>query len=269
MDVDGALRELGMLSSVTDSRRQYLKEKQEQVKGRTDTYQKALSPQSETDMNSITQGVASLGDSSNSVELSIRSPISGYQILTMNTNFVTGLTAPSTPSFPQIDMSPSESRYSSGVKFQCDYLDTEARTSRQARMRLNRLKRFHKPYEVPWRLALESRSSVNVSRRQSQTSPDLQVTPDRTFTFDKCRSNSNSSTPEKSSHSHVKVDTKVYRSRSLDDLKSFQNLKLSDCENSKFVKDSKEIENMSNFMNKLSVEEDENSDNSCDGYFQS
>ena len=291
MDLDSALSELGMLSTVTDSRKQYLQEQAMRFR------HSGLCPRNR---NHSEPSITAAGTPANS-------PTKGmYQIIHMNSQFVTSLstglaacTQPSTSSSPPL--SPSAPTSSSllqkpvmksstacecldfGEKYGQDDLDQEARSSRLSRLKLSRMKRFRKPYELPWRQSLEKTygtmtstychmtmsspytsvnstyshmTSTSCNQIQNQYSTGdtslLDMAPDKSHAGVKI-SSSNCSTPEKTQYANSQQAC-VTRSKSLDDL-DVTKLQLAECENQNFIVQRKEIDTVSQHLQDLHVME--------------
>ena len=191
MDIDMALDELGMLSTITESRKQYLHER-----SRT---RSEGSLTAKNKLNSATQGGSN-----------------AYQIVHIDRNFVTGFSdsmkVSDTKLKPDVNtpldsvintdevfvdprknnVSPPEeveSRVESRRKYRCENVSSRNR-------RILARKRSLQPYEVPWRLTQSFQESDLMSRGQEIT-----------------ESKSNSSSPVKSYSEET-----LPRSRSLDNL---------------------------------------------------
>ncbi|XP_064652884.1 uncharacterized protein LOC135503300 [Lineus longissimus] len=155
MDLDTALNELGMLSTVTESRHQYLRESRSRAK-------------SESEKESVSN-VAASGCSSQEQDV----VPGGYQVLKMNPKYIVGLT-----SSPKQDIFHSRGRsmsapvstastdlgfFSRAGKFSKNSMEVERKTSRVARVKLSRIRRYQQPYNLPWWL--------NKSLSQESTGP--------------------------------------------------------------------------------------------------
>ncbi|KAK3087912.1 hypothetical protein FSP39_012386 [Pinctada imbricata] len=223
MDIDSALDELGMLSSVTTSRRQFLSEQKR------------------------TASDSCLEDLSSSSRITRR-----FQVVKIDPKYVTGVTMNSKSqhvwiplsddSPPQTKNLPNSSSSASdfGMKYREMTSSEEAsqnrrRCIRMSRIRAGRYKRFQKPYEVPWRI------------NQSLPETDLRLAEQS----DLSQSKSNTSSPVKG----VKAtsDPRLTRSRSLGNI-DFSKLNISDI----IVKNSKshereEMESVSHHLENLHV----------------
>lgn len=219
MDVDAALNELGMLSAVTDSRKQYLDERKRS--------------KSETKLSQYDTNVVICKK---------------YRVLQIDPSYVTGfntesglkddMTFKSGKSTECSSSTLSHNGLSSNFQYriQSDRLEVDARERRLSRIRMSRLRRFRKPYEVPWRL-YHSFQESELSRDSSSPSP---------------QSKSNSSSPVKFS------DAPLVRSKSLDNL-DFIKLRLSELfekdtpSASTMIAEKQEIETVSKELKKLQV----------------
>ena len=264
MDLDSALNELGMLSSVTDSHKQYEREKERQfartiLGARSRNLSEPSFTGAGTPSNSPTKGV--------------------YQVVQFNSQFITslssGLQACTRPSIS--NASPSNlqkpaalnssvcERLDFGERYRQEELEQDAKANRLSRLKMSRVKRFRKPYELPWRQALEKSCNSSPSNSPNQhpeqystpvacvATPFLGVTPEKNRPADKI-STSNSSTPEKSCYNSAKQPASVIRSKSLDDL-DLSKLRLAESENQNFVLERKEIDNVSQHLRDMHVAE--------------
>lgn len=161
MDVDSALHELGMISSVTNSRKEYLHERKRS---------------------------------------SVRELSSRFRIVHIDPTYVTGLSSstssnPVSPFKHDKDSStqiPGHSQQVLSTEFGTCYRNPEeeanirrnmkCRMTRMSRLRAGRYHRFRKPYEVPWRI------------NQSLPETEIRQTEDEYL-----HSKSNSSSPVKAS----------------------------------------------------------------------
>ena len=214
MDLDTALNELGMLAAVTESRRQYLHERSRS--------------------KSESQG--------NDSDPSLTNQSTGIRIINMNPQYVVGVSTGSNivTGNQASKHSQSEQAGSSnplGSKYSQDSLESDARASRVARVKLSRIKRFRKPYVVPWRLRNE---------------PDLaqNFTVKINCKLEKSVISSNTSTPEKLPQ-EVNLPL-VTRSKSLDDL-DLSKLQIAEAEKNNYIIQKKEIETMSQNLKDLQV----------------
>lgn len=290
MDLDSALSELGMLSTVTDSRKQYLREQELRFR------QSSLCPRNR---NHSEPSITGAGTPANS-------PTKGmYRIIHLNSQFVTSLST-GLATFTQPSTSASSSSLSSspslptssllrkpimknstacecldfGEKYRQEELEQDSRAHRLSRLKLSRMKRFRKPYELPWRQSLEKTygtvtstycpmtmsspytsvnstySHMSCSLSQSQYSSVgtsfFEMVPDKSHADPKI-SSSNCSTPEKTQHGNSQQAC-VTRSKSLDDL-DVTKLQLAECENQNFIVQRKEIDTVSQHLQDLHVME--------------
>ena len=277
MDLDAALNELGMLSAVPDSRRQYLQEK-----ARRDSLEKSRGRNlSEPSLGSLVTATPSNSPIKSAASTS-QSPSSVYHVLKLNPQYVVSLSSgtpsgqptsqnnyfPSTSSYdlnaacyssPQSSSSLAESSHTAetntvvrsitfGAKYSQENIDYQVRNSRTAKLRLSRLKRFKKPYEVPW---LSNAHRYNISYPAPMAGPSL-VMPSTAAQAPRAAENlgnSCTSTPEKPAEGGT-----FSRSKSLDEL-DFSKLRLAEAENHNFILEKKEIENVSQNLQKLHVYE--------------
>ncbi|CAL1538731.1 unnamed protein product [Lymnaea stagnalis] len=141
MDLDSALDELGMLSTITNSRRQFLIESRGQASLRKREHR--LRSKSESSPN-----LASLGRPN------------GYHIVQLDTNFVTNvsdlLPVSDQMSSPMINISPQKSEHTRLEYRNPDVLEESVRrrrsVPRMSRMRKDRYRRSRCPYKIPNRL---------------------------------------------------------------------------------------------------------------------
>ncbi|CAH1773166.1 unnamed protein product [Owenia fusiformis] len=247
MNLDSALNELGMLSSVTESRKQYLSER-----NRNHNRSKSEQGTSSSQLPDTGDNAMSSTGSESSNSLS-----KGYQIVKINPQYVTSLNSGNRPMKIEQIGSKKDPGHSicHGRKFMPDSLESEARGSRLTRVKFSRIKRFKKPYDVPWRFSfdyanltspdmgegLNSSSPTSTNARESPSLSSIHASPTK-FAV---RSTSNSNTPEKKQNGRDRGS--LVRSRSLDDL-DLSKLNLMDKQYN--VQESKEIEKMSqNFLN--------------------
>ncbi len=280
---DAALNELGMLSTTTTVRQQYLREQAARRRnassepGLTRNYSEpigldavggaCLQKPGATDAVSPTP--------SNSPSRALMGP--GYQIVSINPQFVTSLTASSPPSNslsptsgpPTLAQLSARSRVSGasivarasrtepeevtlrvvefGTKYSQDSLERERHATRTQRAKLSRLKRFKKPYEVPWRHQIEKLYQQSPVGSPSQSVGGLVNRP----------YNSNSTSPEKSDSLANEVCT-VTRSKSLDEI-DFNKLRLAEGANHNLTSSTsvpgREIDNMAQHLQNLQVNE--------------
>ena len=224
MDIDSALNELGMLSTVTNSRRQFLSE-QKRVSSDPGRKDQAVSP----------------------------GP-SRFQVLQLDPKYVTGFSVESKPQQVWIPINPPEDsgRTSAcvpvlpsdvrqensdfGMKYREMTSSEEVSQNRRklvrmSRMRAGRYKRYQKPYEVPWRL------------NQSFPETDLRVVEKNEFSQPK----SNTSSPVKPS-----IVTRLTRSRSLGNL-DFTKLHITDFRDKVGTEEREEMEKVSVHLQNLHV----------------
>lgn len=221
MDIDTALNELGMLSSVTESRKQYLQEKNR------------------------THSEPSLKDAS-----SMQRKSKVFQVIRIDPTYVRGFSFNSSPIYDNSGRSDetlgSESNFDFGSNYRNSENDfeKEARLKRLSRFRLGRMRRYRKPYEVPWRL-------YNSCHEMDMSFEGLSIcnSPSRQ------QSKSNSTTPVKS-NAKPNGTTLLPRSRSLNNL-DLAKLKLTDIfdspSTSSVVK--QDIENVSREMKNMHMTE--------------
>ncbi len=244
MDIDVALNELGMLSTVTDSRREYLQERARQDRAGH-----------RRDRNLSEPGTSASPTPSNS-------PSKGtYQILQMNPQYVISLSTTGPKMEDRISNISRDLSSNFGAKYSQENIEYEVKTSRVARTKLARLKRFRKPYEVPWRNSTGEHCYRTpyfgplLSQSQASAAAAAIGTPEKTTRGADRASNSNTSTPEKqNSSSLLSVEVTVPRSKSLDEL-DFAKLRLAEAENHNFILEKKEIDKMSQHLQNLQVNE--------------
>lgn len=270
MDIDTALSELGMLSSSTQSRRQYLQEK-EQHRRRVASRERFLSePADLQDCVRSDVSVPHFTTISESLATSPQTPSNspskggGYQILQLNMNYVTELSTctpkkDADPSALSMDL-PTTSQGSDKTWFdlsqdysKSDSFSKESKTGRLAKSKMSsRLRRFRKPYDIPWRHSIESyysdhSASPPLSSTFSASELSLPEKAQKRVTYP-----SNSSTPEKT---HPAAHgASVPRSKSLDDL-DLAKLKLAEAESNSSVLEKHEIDRVSQHFNDLHVGE--------------
>ena len=255
MDLDTALNELGMLSTVTDGRHQYRKEQASGITARRRDRQ-------------LSEPSVATGTPSNSPQRGT------YQIVHINPTYVTSLTTvPGSVCYPgnQEDMVGCPDANSLtvardpvllpvptfGAKYSQDSLERDSRATRLTRMKLARLKRFKRPYDVPWRqtsdFSFQGALPCPVPQETQLAATVVTTTPDRLCRggSDNKLSNSNASTPEKAS---VQRTLSLQRSRSLDEL-DFAKLQHAETENHNTVLEKREIDNMSHHLRNLQVTE--------------
>lgn len=266
MDIDAALNELGMLSSVTESRRQFLQERK--------LTSSAVSPSTPIRLPRDRQ----LSEPGAMPATPTNSPQRGtYRILHINPQYVASVTTLQASGCNADTPGPANSGFLDsnrltvaqegfslpvppfGAKYSQDMLERDSQTSRLARVKLARLKRFKRPYEVPWRHSTEvcysSYSTSPGTSNDSHLAASVAVvtTPDRLTRggSDHKLSNSNASTPEKLS---AQRKQSMQRSRSLDEL-DFAKIQLAEAENHNIVLQKREIDNMSHHLRNLQVTE--------------
>ena len=259
MDVDAALNELGMLSSVTEIRKQYVAAERNRRRARQIS---EPSTSTLTVANNVGMTPSNSPDKGNH---------SGYQVIKLNPHFVTSLSS----GLSQLEVTRppvAHTAVSLGSQYNHDSLEREARNRRMSRMKVSRYHRFKKPYELPW---LSQRHSIDVcysgdsfsndNSNDSAVSDDkpgcstptvntatnmcLFSTPEKTRPKEKPCSTSNTGSPEKTLNQSA-----VARSKSLDDL-DFSKLRLAEAENHNFILQKKEIDSVSQCMQNLNVNE--------------
>ncbi len=267
-DLDSALGELGMLSTVTESRKQYLKELERSQGLRVLPRERNLSESAvsciTTPPNSPSQG--------------------SYHILQLNTHYVTSLSTGAQNRSPAaLQDIPVESMSSSphvvaceprndvrkelsfGEQYENDDLEKDVRASRISRLKMARIRRFHKPYRLPRRHTLTLPPTVVVTpTSQPQyclptsafSNLSLSSSPDTMDVNRQPGLSSNISTPEKAQSTANMQDssTTVVRSRSLDDL-DLSKLQLAETENHNILKQRKEIDHVAQTFQDLNVKE--------------
>ncbi|KAL3889916.1 hypothetical protein ACJMK2_002234 [Sinanodonta woodiana] len=218
MDIDSALNELGMLSTITESRKQYLQERNRTRSESSLTSKEKLAPLSPN----------------------------RYQIIHIDKKYVTGIsdfvnsnaqcsTGPQN-SFDigrSLESSPPVADFVSSYSKLPNLLESEIQRKLMSKIRHAKSRRFRKPYAVPWRLYHSFQESDLHKLRVSDTDTKL--------------SKSNSTSPVK-----PMSDISLPRSRSFDNLNlDLVKLKLTDM----FDKNSDklEIDKMSQDMNHLHV----------------
>ncbi|GAB1599356.1 uncharacterized protein LOC115215897 [Argonauta hians] len=210
MDLDEALNELGMLSTVTESRKQYLREKQ--TPSRVARLYK--------NMDNRQQGKKKIG------------------VIHLNPEYIAKVTIgsnqPSNNIWIQDRFENNNLDYFKNYQKRTESLEADMRSRRLERYRLGRIRRFRRPYEVPWRLMEPIPSSI--SSEIDSLEP---------------QSKSNSSSPIKYTSS-----CSLTRSRSFDNL-NFAMLKIASdiLEETNFSLCKQEIESVSANMRKLQVTE--------------
>ncbi|KAK2190931.1 hypothetical protein NP493_64g01045 [Ridgeia piscesae] len=243
--LDSALNELGMLSTVTDSRRQFLLETRRRDRSHSEPSQDALS--CVTPLNSPVKG--------------------GYQIVQLNTSYVVGVSRKVTTDGNSAMKDPQCDHYAA-----CEFLNFgehyfqeatkyEARTNRLARIKFARSsRRFKKPYEVPWHNHMDAHCHLagTTQTRPASSSNLVGLSGEKPYMV-ASGSGSNPSTPEKTPGATMlcmpPIAATVTRSKSLDEL-DFAQLRLnSEKENCSFVLERKEIERMSQNFLHLQVNE--------------
>ncbi|XP_045181371.2 uncharacterized protein LOC123540425 [Mercenaria mercenaria] len=184
MDIDAALDELGMLSSVTESRKQYM---QERMRTRSESAlitKRQMYPKSHS--------------------LPASSASSSYQIVHLDTKYITGFTDTPNPedmksSIRQLPQSSTDEvfvDYSKDYRTQQENMDSAAEQRRKMRLKFKRedisarnrrllaRKRAKQPYEVPWRLtqsfqdSLLSRSDDIPESKSNSSSPVKPLNPE-------------------------------------------------------------------------------------------
>ncbi|CAI9729056.1 Hypothetical predicted protein [Octopus vulgaris] len=216
MDLDEALNELGMLSTVTESRKQYLREKQ--TTSRVARLYK--------NMDNRQQGKKKIG------------------VIHFNPEYIAKVTIgsnqPSSNIWIQDTFEENNLDFFKNYQKRTESIEADMRSRRLERYRLGRIRRFRRPYEVPWRL-MEPLPS-NVSQENDSLEP---------------QSKSNSSSPIKyTSSSSSSSSCSLTRSRSFDNL-NFAMLKIASdiLEETNFSLCKQEIETVSANMRNLQVTE--------------
>ncbi|KAI0207329.1 hypothetical protein LSAT2_007994 [Lamellibrachia satsuma] len=240
--LDSALNELGMLSTVTDSRRQFLLETKRRDRSLSEPSQDALS--CVTPLNSPVKG--------------------GYQIVQLNTSYVVGvsrkLTTGAAKQEPQRDHYAACEFLNFGEQYFQDATEYEARTNRLARIRFARSsRRFKKPYEIPWHNHIEDQQCFLAGTSQTRPASSSNLVGLSGEKPCMVTGSSNPGTPEKTSADATSyrppLAATVTRSKSLDEL-DFAQLRLnSEKDNCNFVLERKEIERMSQNFLHLQVNE--------------
>ena len=263
MDMDAALSELGMLSSVTDMRKQYVNERAERTRRRNRLISEPSTSASSLEVAGVCMTPSNSPNKANASNGS-------YQIVQLNTQFVTSLS--SGLNALEASQAVSQEAMSFGSHYSQETLEQEARANRISRTR-SRLRRFRKPYELPFlhRHSIDtcysslpdtsvSTDNSNDSLASADEKPGCS-TPPQHQTLDsvfrrpaaaaskQLSASSNLSTPEK-----TVVPGAVCRSKSLDDL-DFSKLRLAEAENHNFILQKKEMDSVSQYMENLHVNE--------------
>ena len=243
--LDSALDELGMLSTVTDSRRQFLLETKQRDRSISEPSQDALA--CVTPLNSPVKG--------------------GYHIVQLNTSYVVGVTRIPTVDCDRATPTLHEPRRDHCMAYEClkfgeeyyqDATEYEARTNRMARIKFGRTRRFKRPYELPWHNRVTEDQSCHLGVT-SQTRPASSSNLVGLGEVTSCvvAGSSNPCTPEKTPVASLMppIAATVTRSKSLDEL-DFAQLRLnSENDNCSFVVERKEMERMSQTFLHLQVNE--------------
>ena len=253
MDLDAALNELGMLSSVTDSRRQYLLEcRRHQSRERT-----------------TSEPMTSLRD--NDASASSHNKIN-FQLLQMNPVYVTSVNTGSS-----LWKTPGDGTFCQEQE-NIDVLQKQTKHTRRA-------KRFRKPYEMPW---LQRHSKLQPNRKKgasrncdsaavasmasgarSQSKAQhcdaaavIQVSINPSAVLEATSTQASSSTggdivtssgSGPPPHSSLAPPTpSVPRSKSLDQL-DFEKLSVAELENQNYLLEKREIEKVSHHLQNLNV----------------
>lgn len=242
LDLDAALNELGMLSTTTEGHRDFQRERHQR--------QRYISEPP--------------GLSTSICPTPATSPARpSYQVVQLNTQYVTDVSTGSPPklnnlhpidikslSKMQLKDGPSAAcRLEFGDKYSKENLETEAQKGRLARLKLARLKRFQRPYDLPWKHNMEQHYHERAHTLHVPIT-NLLSTPEKSRLADK-ECNSNSTTPEKPATSSL---CSVPRSKSLDEL-DFAKLHLAEAENKTFIQERKDIETVSQHLKDLHVNE--------------
>lgn len=184
MDIDAALDELGMLSTVTESRKQYV---QERLRTRSES---ALLKKHK--VNAKTHS------------LPVSSASSSYQIVHLDTNYITGISDSPNPAELKLDKRhlsqlPNDEvfvDYSKDFRTEPENIDTVVDDRRKMKLKFKRedisarnrrilaRKRARQPYEVPWRLtqsfqeSILSRQDDVIESKSNSSSPVKPVNPE-------------------------------------------------------------------------------------------
>ena len=271
MDIDSALNELGMLSSVTESRRQFMHERERYLQRRV-SRERYVSEPTDNQTNGACAGSEYATISENlatSLQTPSNSPSKGstYQIVQLNKQYVTGVSTCS-PTKGDSDFqepvrmelpttSSAQTWLDFGQKYSSDTVSQETKVGRLAKSKLaSRVRRFKKPYDLPWRHSIESyyfdHSASSTATSSSTISSGFMCTPDKSRPADKVACSSNSSTPEKCQT--APQGSTVPRSKSLDDL-DFAKLRLAEAENHNLILEKREIDRVSQHLKDLHVGE--------------
>ena len=242
LDIDAALNELGMLSTAAEGQREFQRDRQHR--------QRYVSEPA--------------GLSTSVCPTPATSPARpSYQVVQLNTQYVTDVSTGSPPKLTDqhsLDLQslnfkfdkdgpPAACRLEFGDKFSKENLEAESQRGRLARLKLSRMKRFQRPYDLPWKHKME-RHYTERSYSLNVPITNLLSTPERTRLADK-ECNSNSTTPEKPTSSSFCT---VPRSKSLDEL-DFAKLHLAEAENHSFIQEKRDIETVSQHLKDLHVNE--------------
>ncbi|XP_013402125.1 uncharacterized protein LOC106167799 [Lingula anatina] len=286
MDVDAALHELGMLSSVTDGRRQFLRER-----SRTRSEQGT----------SFTVGGGSLcGTGDTDIENNYSPGKTPFQIISMNPSYVTSFTNTPTPlpetasvnvistrgylNMQTAEIADNMNNLSLGSNYHRQRSPRdEHHNTRLMRLKMARLRRWRKPYEVPWRSSLElggfssgfsggsgltcspssscSSTTGTNSNGNCQTptregpscGSDGDVDKDGKPGMKRCASNSNTPEKLKQAISHLPTGLTFHRSRSMDDL-DIKKFPSAQAENLNYMLEKREIDSMSQHLSDLKVD---------------
>lgn len=240
-DLDSALNELGMLSGVTESRRQYLRESARRA---------ALTRQRQRYLSEPQQ---------HSTATPSNSPVKprGYKVVRLNEAFVTSLGSCSKP--PSLSSAAAPSFSEEKITNDQKSVVNQALQKGPGKQKLSRLKKFRKPYEVPWRHSIETCYGLRdkftfaqngVSSRASSSSDSVTSQADFLRPDERARGSSNQSTPEKASRRR-RQNVTVTRSRSLDDL-DLSKLRLAEKERD-YAKEKRDIESVSANLKNLNL----------------
>lgn len=289
MDLDSALNELGMLSSVCDGKQQYLVERRKKEKPSGLRERKLSEPASLVAQSQHKTTSLSKPDSTSTPNNS-PTKASPYQVVQLNPKFVTHFSTALSGSD-----SPGQSK-----KYSPDNWEMDASSRSLTKIRLTRSKRFKKPYEMPWlqRHSIDtcypssvlgnnqltnddkplqklspSLSDINICSRPVSASISLfdRVGETSSSLFDRVdktqrindrndlakTSNSDSlhcNGDGNGNHCPHAIQGHVSRSKSLDEL-DFANLKVAEYETKNLIQERKEIDNMSNYLQNLHVNE--------------
>ncbi|XP_062577278.1 uncharacterized protein LOC134239129 [Saccostrea cucullata] len=234
MDVDSALHELGMISSVTNSRREYLRERNRTcVKESPSPRFRILriDPMYVTGFSSSVStdpGSSYKQDQDSSLQLLTHS-----QSTSGHSQPTPGLSQPTIGHSQPIGSTEFGTSYRNPEEEAHVRRNMKCRMTRMSRLRAGRYQRFRKPYEVPWRI--------------NQSLPETEI---RQSENEFSQSKSNSSSPVK-----ALSETSLTRSRSLGNL-DLAKLSLNDfLEKKVSTTEREEMERVSSHLENLHVTE--------------